>query len=469
MPTAIDISRLIDERKMSSFNVKLLILSYLIVLFDGFDVTAAAFAGPSLVKAWAIPNMAALGPMFSASLLGLLLGGLVISYFADRWGRKTALIGSLLILGVFTFAAMWATNLTELSYLRVLAGLGIGGITPVIIALNAEFAPKRFRATLIIVMYTGISFGSAMPGLISAWLVPTYGWQVLFFIGGVSCILVAAIAALWLPESLKFQVLKNRRAAVVKSLAVLEPQLAVAKDATFVIGDEKTYARFTPKLLFADGFHWITPLLWVCFFCSQMSFFFVNSWLPTVLTSANISLGHAAIANTLFQIGGTIGGLAMSRPMDKMGFVPVCVYFLVAAFIASSIGYAREPEALLMIVVFFAGFFTLAIQFGVNATAGMIYPTAFRANGTGWALTIGRTGGIIGPMVASVLIGMHLAIEHIFLFLALPLTTGAIASSAMAMVYYRRFGRLVLGHHVEAAPAAVAFVDRIDPSSVEVL
>jgi len=191
-----DVSRLIDERHINGFNIRLLVVSFLIILFDGYDITAVAFAGPFLVKEWGITNMAALGPVFSASLFGVLFGSPAFGYIGDRYGRKIAVIVSCLTFGGFTLACSSAGSVTELLYLRFLAGIGTGGLLPNIIALNAEFAPRRIRATMIIVLFTGITFGGALPGFISATLVPTYGWYVLFLLGGIAPIAIGTVASI---------------------------------------------------------------------------------------------------------------------------------------------------------------------------------------------------------------------------------------------------------------------------------
>ncbi|MDB5405430.1 MAG: 4-hydroxybenzoate transporter [Rhodospirillales bacterium] len=442
----IDITALIDDRKVDRFNAKLVVFCFFIILFDGYDIGAAAFAGPHLVKAWGVTSMAAMGPVFSASLFGILFGSPIFGWIGDRYGRTKAIVASCLTIGVFTLAAMWAHSLDELMYLRFFAGVGIGGMLPNVIALTAEYSPKRARATFVIIMFTGITLGGALPGPISNWLVPSYGWQVLFFIGGVFPIVMAIAAAFWLPESLKYLVLRgDRRPEVAKLVRILRPGVAVASDARFIISDEKTYGKFHPKLLFADGLLWITPLLWLLFICNQMAFYFTNSWLPTVLTGASVSPSHAAWATTLFQVGGTIGGLTLARPLDKMGLTPVCILFLLAIPFASLIGYSSSDETMLMVDVFLAGFTLLGLQFGLNATSAMIYPTAFRANGSGWAFAIGRCGSVAGPIVAGILISMHMPIQQLFLFLAIPLTIGTVASVVMARLYYARFHGMGLG------------------------
>ena len=133
----VPVSRLLDERGLGSFQIKLIIWSFFIVLVDGYDIAAIAFAAPSLVREWGL-KPGALGPVFSASLIGILFGSALFGWVGDRYGRKAALVWSNLLFGVFTLAAAYSTNLDQMFWLRLLAGLGIGGVIPNVVAINAE-------------------------------------------------------------------------------------------------------------------------------------------------------------------------------------------------------------------------------------------------------------------------------------------------------------------------------------------
>jgi len=452
-----DITRFIDTRKMNWVNAKIAIFCFFVVLFDGYDIGAVSYAGPSLVKEWGLTNMIALGTAFSAGLFGILFGSLMFGWIGDRYGRNKAIVYSLLVMGVFSLATMAAGSLTQLIALRFLTGLGLGGLLPNPIALNAEFAPKRHRATMIIVSFCGITLGGAVPGPVAAWLVPNYGWEILFFIGGVAPILLALLAIVWLPESIKYLVVRtNRRDAIIKTLQQMDPTLSFGASTRFVVANEKVYAAFKPQELFADGLHVITPLLWLLFICTLMTFFFVNSWLPIVLTSAHFTGTQAALMTSVFQAAGTIGGLTTCWPIDKYGFIPLSIIYLFALIVTPLIGFASGTEWVLVLVVFLSGYTLFSLQFGINATSAMIYPTSIRSNGSGWAFGIGRFGAIAGPVAAGVLIGMHLSIQYLFLFLAIPMTIATIASIVLARLYYVRFQGSGLGRREAMEGAAAA-------------
>ena len=143
----VPVSRLLDERGLGSFQIKLIIWSFFIVLVDGYDIAAIAFAAPSLVREWGL-KPGALGPVFSASLIGILFGSALFGWVGDRYGRKAALVWSNLLFGIFTLAAAYSTNLDQMFWLRLLAGLGIGGVIPNVVALNAEIRPTQIACEL---------------------------------------------------------------------------------------------------------------------------------------------------------------------------------------------------------------------------------------------------------------------------------------------------------------------------------
>ena len=425
----IDITRIIDDQKLGWFNVRLIIVSFFLCLIDGYDFAAISYAAPGIVKAWAITDRAALGPVFSASLIGILIGSPLFGVVGDYFGRKRVTVVSCFICGIFTWASVYANSLDQLLLLRFLSGLGMGGLLPNTIALNTEYAPQLIRALLVVVMFTGTPLGAAIPGAISAWLMPTYGWTILFTIGGAVSIVVAIASAIWLPESIKYLALQeDRRAETAILVRALRPDLTVDADTRCIISDEKQFSGVSPKYLFSGRMALATPLLWLLFIVNMMGYFFILSWTPTLLASASISIGYAAIATSLFQLGGIVGSLCMARPLDRMGLLPLVILFAVTGPIVGSIGIVGGLSIpLLMGIMFCAGFGVLGLQISLNVTAAMIYPTSLRANGSGWAQGIGRVGSIIGPLLGGVLIAARMPVERLYLWSALPFVFGTIA------------------------------------------
>jgi AAHS family 4-hydroxybenzoate transporter-like MFS transporter len=421
----VQVSRLLDERGLSSFQIKLIAWSFFMVLIDGYDITAIAFAAPSLVKEWALKS-GSLGPVFSASLVGILFGSAFFGWVGDRYGRKAALIWSNLVFGVFTLAAAFSTDLTQMFWLRLLAGLGIGGVIPNAVAINAESAPRKMRATLAIIAVGCVPLGGAIPGFVAATLVPTHGWQILFYIGGIAPIIIALVAMVGLPESIKYMALHERlRGKMEAAIKAIRPDYPVPANAKFVIEDEKQYPGFSPAYLFRDGLALITPLVWLLFALNLMGYFFLISWTPILMTATKLPPATAALAGALLQVGGTVGALLLCWWLQRHRFLALAVMFAVAVPVVASIGFAGlASKAAVLTATFFAGFFVLGIQSGINVIGALIYPTSLRANGSGWELGIGRIGSIAGPLVGALLIG--LPVERLYMWSALPFVVGAV-------------------------------------------
>ena len=426
----VQISRLLDERGLSSFQIKLIVWSFFIVLIDGYDIAAIAFAAPHLVQSWGVAP-GALGPVFSASLVGILFGSALFGWVGDRFGRKAALVSSNIVFGVFTWAAAYSTNLDQMFWLRLLAGLGIGGVIPNVVAINAESAPRQLRATLAIIAVGCVPIGGAIPGIVTAVLVPKYGWPILFMIGGIAPIVIAVAAMFGLPESIKFMAIReSQRGKMEQLIAAIRPDFKVPPNARFVIEGETQFPDFNPTYLFRDGLALITPLLWLLFALNLMGYFFLLSWTPTLLTAAQLPPTTAALAGTMLQVGGTVGALVLCWWLQRHRFLAIAIMFVIAVPLVGSIGFAGlTSKTALLAATFFAGFCVLGIQSGLNVAGALIYPTSLRANGSGWQLGLGRVGSIVGPLVGALFVG--LPVQNLYMWSALPFVVGAIICYAI--------------------------------------
>jgi MFS transporter, AAHS family, 4-hydroxybenzoate transporter len=443
----IQVSRLLDERGLGPFQIRLLFWAILLSLIDGYDIAAIAFAAPHLVASWGIPR-SALGPVLSASNIGVLFGSAIFGWIGDRYGRKPALIGANLLFGAFTFIAAYSADLTQLFWLRLIAGIGIGGVIPNLVAICTESAPRNLRATLPIVAVGCVPLGGALGGLVSAFLVPQYGWQILFQIGGIVPIVIALAAIMNLPESIKYMALhESQRAKMSKLVAALLPGFTVPADARFVIEDEQQTPSSNPVYLFQHGLWLITPLSWLLFALNLMGYFFLSSWTPTLLTAAKLPPATAAIAAAVLQVGGTVGALSLCWWLQRHRFLAISFLFVLAVPVVGSIGFAGlTSQAALLAATFFAGFLVLGIQVGINVVGAMLYPTSLRANGSGWQLGLGRIGSIVGPLVGALFVGMP--VQQLYMWSALPFAAGAIVCFAIHVLNTAR-----LKAHPELAKA----------------
>ncbi len=441
----------IDGQKIRPATVLLLVIATLAMLSDGFDLSAIGYVGPEIVKQWHIaPSQ--LVPVFSAGIIGLLCGAGLLGFIGDRFGRKVAILLGLVILGVFTLISMAAGNLTELTVLRFLAGVGLGGVIPNIIALVAEAMPKRRRGLAIVIVNFGVPAGIAIPGLVAAALVPQHGWPVLMLLGGALPLAVALISAVLLPESAKYLANVGREAQVCRLLSAMRPDLPITEATRIVSPPPVAASRGSPRGLFNDGLAALTPLLWVALAAAQMANFFSLSWLPTLLQSAGASTAHASISASLFSIGGLAGGLVLTLVVDRLGALPMALLFVLGVPLMAAIGQQGLPPGLPGLIIAGAGFCVTGVNFNMGAVLGLLYPTPVRAVGTGWAQAMGRLGSLAAPLIGGALLGMHLSLSDLLLAPAISLAIGAVAAVGIAVLCLRRFGGTRLDDALRARP-----------------
>ena len=420
-------------------------LSFLLMLVDGYDNISLAYIAPLLIQEWGV-DKSALGPLFSAGLLGGLFGPPLFGYLGDRYGRKSSVILGAFFFGVFTLAQVWANSLGSMMALRFIAGIGIGGVLPITIALNTEFAPRRIRASMTMLSFVGVALGGALGGVVASMFMGTYGWQVIFWTGGFAPMLVGLLAILVFPESLKFLSLKPaRRTELIQVLARLAPGVIVPTDAQFVLGDESNRANFAFKDLLEGRLAWITPLFWIANVISLLVFFFVNQWTPVLLASAGIAVERAALSTTLFMLGGFAGVLAIMRPVDKFGLVPVTVLFAISIPAVGLIGVVGLPELTIMALVLLAGFCLIALQFGIIATESQVYPTYIRSWGVGSCFAFGRVGSVIGPLVGGAMLARDVSVQSLFYLASALLVIGLVAAAKLTPLYRLRIQEMLQG------------------------
>src|SRR6202035_533625 len=302
---AVDVSELLDAQKVSPFQIRVLVLCALSVMFDGFDTQAIGYAAPAVARDLHL-GRTALSPVFASGLVGLMIGALTLGPVADRFGRRLIIIASTTLFGLVSLATAMASSVNSLMILRFIGGLGLGGVMPNAIALTSEFCPRRSRGTMVMVMFCGFPIGATIGGFAAAPIIPTFGWRGMFVLGGILPLLLAPVLAVMLPESIRHLVLRGNNAArVARLLKQLYPQLVFGSENTFVIR-EKRAPGIAIGHLFRQGRRLPTLLLWIVFFASLLDLFLLSNWLPTVFHDAGISFSLSVIATALFQGGGVL-------------------------------------------------------------------------------------------------------------------------------------------------------------------
>jgi MFS transporter, AAHS family, 4-hydroxybenzoate transporter len=388
-------------------------------MLDGFDTQAIAYVAPIIAVQWHL-NVSAFGPIFGAGLFGLTIGALAFGPAADKWGRKTMLVISVVMFGAFSLATAQASTFGSLLVLRFLTGVGLGGAMPNLIALTSEFSPKRLRATVVTIMFCGVPLGATLGGLVSAWMLPRFGWISVFYLGGVAPLLLAVLLMIRLPESIRFLLLANESSVKARGLAGRISAAKFDPHHILLLSEDNSIGSGVLRL-FAREQLGKTLLLWVAFFMNLLVMYFLINWLPTLARQAGLSIGTAVLATVALNFGGVVGALAVGRIIDRAGpfAVLAATYAFSAIAIAMMAGLGTNAGALLLFV-FLAGAGVIGAQIGMNALAAEIYPTAIRSTGVGWALGVGRIGSIIGPVLGGLLLAREIPTEEILYLAALP-------------------------------------------------
>jgi AAHS family 4-hydroxybenzoate transporter-like MFS transporter len=414
----------LENQPFGALQLRVVLLCALVQAFDGFDLGTIGMAAPSLAKAWGVAP-----PLFTTafvmSSVGILVGALLSGPLGDRFGRKPLLIISVAFIGVFSVACAFAWSIPSITAMRFMTGLGIGGAMPVTVALTSDYSPIQRRGTLIMLMFCGNTLGGFLGGQLVAQILPIFGWQSIFFAGGIPPLLLIPFLVLFLPESPRFLI--AHRADAPATLAILRrlnvrPQVAASKMVDVAKGNPV-------QQLFTGGLAVSTILLWIAFFANLLNMYLFSYWMPTVLTLSGFKPENAIFYASMFQLGGILSTAVLGPMIDRFGAprVLACSFASGVIFILT-IGLYTLPAPWIMIPIFGAGAAMIGSQLGANAMAAGLYPARIRSTGVGWALGIGRLGGIAGPALGGSLLAFGLPPKQIFLCACAPALIAAFAT-----------------------------------------
>lgn len=418
---SLDVQSFINQQPLSRYQWRVVLLCFLIVFLDGLDTAAMGFIAPALSQEWGI-DRASLGPVMSAALIGMVFGALGSGPLADRFGRKGVLVGAVLVFGGFSLASAYATNVDQLLVLRFLTGLGLGAGMPNATTLLSEYTPERLKSLLVTSMFCGFNLGMAGGGFISAKMIPAYGWHSLLVVGGVLPLLLAVVLMVWLPESARFLVVRNRGTdRVRKTLSPIAPQV-VAEAASFSVPEQKAVAaRNVFSVIFSGTYGLGTVLLWLTYFMGLVIVYLLTSWLPTLMRDSGASMEQAAFIGALFQFGGVLSAVGVGWAMDRFNPHKVIgVFYLLAGVFAYAVGQSLGNITLLATLVLVAGMCVNGAQSAMPSLAARFYPTQGRATGVSWMLGIGRFGAILGAWSGATLLGLGWSFEQVLTALLVP-------------------------------------------------
>nr|WKF55796.1 4-hydroxybenzoate transporter PcaK [Paraburkholderia busanensis] len=376
---------------------RITLVCFAVSMIDGFDTLMLSFVAPLLATSLQIDH-ATLGRVFGAGFVGTVLGSLIVGPLADRFGRRPMLLLALVVTGTFTLACAFATSATMLATLRFLGGLGMGGAIPPVAAITAESSSPQRRSSLVILMFIGFPLGAVVGGAITAALMTRFGWPLVFVMGGAS------------------------------ALAALVPVLLVIPGHTATPSAQRRRApRKIFGNLFAQGRLAATLALWFGVLSSMILSGFLVNFMPTLLYLNGVSPARAALGAVVLNVGAIVGALVIASLVGKRGpFVPVTIAFLCGGVLTFALGQIIGAGNLAFAMLFAVGACLVGGQLTIPAIASRLFPADVRAAGIGWAMAIGRTGSIIGPLIGGMLLARHLPLDTLFTIAALLAAGGAL-------------------------------------------
>ncbi len=404
---AVTIGDLIDQHPLGRFQIWTIALCGVVLILDGFDSLTVNFLATSIAGSTGIP-VHSFGPIFSASLFGLMIAALTTGPIADRVGRKWPVIFATLSFAVFSVLTPRATTYREFLILRFLTGLGLGGAMPNVVALASEYSPRRLLPVVVTILFTGMPLGGAICGLLSAEMIRTWGWHWVFYIGGIVPLVIAILLISMLPESVQFLAVRGKNPAKIrKTLSKVAPEFASTRAEIVVPADERDRKGVPVKYLFTEGRALGTVLLWFPYFVNLLLIYFISGWLPALLNEAGMTASAAVIATAFFDLGGVLACLTQGFLMNRFGAARMLIVeYAMAAVFVGALGVLPRHVMLVAFLAFASGLVVIGAQAGLNALAARFYPTSIRSTGVGWALGVGRLGSIAGPLVGGMLLGI---------------------------------------------------------------
>ena len=444
----IDVHKLSDEARFNGFHALVLFWCALIIVFDGYDLAVVGIALPSIMKEMGVDATSA-GFMVSAALFGMMFGAITLGTLADRIGRRRAIAICIALFSVFTAAAGLTKDPVAFSVVRFLAGIGIGGVMPNVIAHMTEFAPRKIRSFMVTLMFSGYSVGSILAALLGKGLIESYGWQSVFLAAAAPLVLIPLIFKS-LPESMPY-LLKKGRTDELKAIASrLEPTYRPQPSDRFVVPAEDKADNAPIRHLFQDGRGFSTVLFWIACFMCLFIVYALSSWLTKLMISAGYSLGSALSFVLVLNAGAIAGAIVGGWLADRFHIKYVLVgMFALAAVSITMLGH-KMPTELLYLFVGLAGACTIGTQIVTCAYVGQFYPMAVRSTGVGWMLGVGRGGAILAPIVIGALVGMAMPLEQNFMAIAIP---AVVAGFAILLIDHSRSAS---AHHEELGTPATS-------------
>lgn len=418
----------VGQMKMAQVQYLSIAICFLMSVLDGMDVLVVSYCAPAIAEDLNL-GPKSLGIVFSAGLVGMAIGAIFLAPFADKFGRKKLMLASAFIMGLSVLLTAFSETITQLIIMRLISGLGIGCMLATTATLTSENVLNNSKDFWVSLVISGYPVGAVVSGYIAAAVIPSHGWESMFILAGLITLLTIPLIFFFLSESPQFYLKKQPKDALAKANKILikmnfEPLGSLPKMGL------NTNKNPQVSKLFSNNYKISTLQLWAALFFAFGCLYFLISWIPKLSTDAGLSIELAIYTGTIFNVGAFFGIVLQGYFSSKIGLKKTISFFLLLTFLLMASFKLFVGTDLLLLVYFLLGFSLQGGFVGLYAVSTRLYPTEFKTTGVGWAIGMGRVGGILSPLIGGFFISIGLSLSANFFVFSIP------ALIASVLTYY---------------------------------
>jgi AAHS family benzoate transporter-like MFS transporter len=403
----------VGRGRFSKASALAVLVCWLLVVFDGYDLIVYGTVQSSLVSdtGWGLTKATA-GTIGSMAFLGMMIGAIFAGRMADSWGRRRTILGCAVVFSVFTVLCAFAPSAAIFGILRLLAGIGLGGLVPSANALVAELVPTKWRSTIATLMMSGVPIGGSIAALVGIQLIPAFGWQAMFLVAVLALVVVVPLGLKFLPETLASERVRPGSAS--------RPA-----------GNSKARAGFSSLL--RAPYLGISMLFAVATIATLFAWYGLGTWLPNLMQLAGYNLGSALTFALALNLGAVAGSVVTAWAGTRFGPVPTAIAAAAVAAGALVVLVTGPAVTVVYLMLVLAGVGTHGTQCLIIAAVANHYPAHLRGTALGWALGTGRIGAVMAPQAGGLLLAAGLGVSSNFLAFAGAAAIAAVLLAAVAL------------------------------------
>jgi len=420
----------VDQMKMTKVQYFSIAICFLMNVLDGMDVLVVSYCAPMIAEDLNL-GPKTLGFVFSAGLIGMAIGAIFLAPLADRFGRKKLILASALIMGLSVLLTAFSETILELIIMRLISGLGIGCMLATTATLTSENVLNNSKDFWVSLVISGYPVGAVVSGYVAAAIIPSYGWESMFLLAGLTTLITIPLIFFFVSESPQFYLKKQPGGALEKVNRILIKMnfkpLDSLPDVELITTNNSLVSR-----LFSNKYKISTLQLWTALFFAFGCLYFLISWIPKLATDAGLSIELAIYAGTIFNVGAFFGIILQGYFSSKIGLKKTISIFLFLTFLLMASFKLFVGTDILLLIYFLLGFSLQGGFVGLYAVAARLYPTEFKTTGVGWAIGMGRVGGILAPLIGGFLISIGLSLSANFFIFSIPALLASVLTFYMS-------------------------------------